>query len=177
MWKWLQSFLWQVKVACTLSPEPTSPKDGEKLSSDRTVGENSTLIADGPTRCSLERLDREQSLIIDTRGKVRGSDQTVEVRLTINDEHTLRELSGLLLNAIQRLEPPYFSETDIGPLWEDEHPDIYEDARSVLGDYAEEWLHSPNLHFALKTPAQIIASGKAFWVRSALRGIRIGQFS
>lgn len=126
----------------------------------------------------VARLGNSVDLVITMGGMVEGTDQTAEVKFTISDPNTLRELSSLLLNLVPKLEPPYYGEDDIGPMWDDEVADIYEDIRMTIGEtFADEWLNSPNMHFGLKTPAEIIQSGKHYWVRMVLRSIRLGTFS
>jgi Protein of unknown function (DUF2384) len=138
-----------------------------------------TVVGHGPVAVSVERLDQTFSLHLTGTANVEGrDDQIASFTIQISDQQALRELHGLLSNALQRLEPPYYSEIDTGSLWEDESPNIYTEINTVIGpEIAKAWIHKPHISFGGQSPHQVIRSGKAYWVRELLRQIKLGTFS
>lgn len=139
--------------------------------------ETTTVIVTDTTRCAVTRLGSDIDLVLTMRGTVQDTGEIAEVKLTLSDPTALRELSSLLLNLAPRLEPPYFAESDIGELWDDEHEDITDDVRELWGDEAEAWLNAPNVTFGGQSPQQVIDAGKAYWVREILRQIKMGVYT
>jgi len=138
-----------------------------------------TIVGQGPVSMFIERLNAAFTLNLTGTANVEGEDnQIATFTISVSDVQALRELHGMLSSALQRLEPPYHSEEDMGPLWEDEHPNIYTDINETFGpEFAKHWIHEPNVHFGGQSPHQIIRSGKAFWVREQLRSFKLGTLS
>jgi hypothetical protein len=62
--------------------------------------------------------------------------------------------------------------------WEDEKPDLIEEAKAVLGTAAKEWLDAPNYQLGGETPRELIESNNATkqqFVRDLLRAIKYGM--
>jgi hypothetical protein len=130
----------------------------------------------GHITATVERLDRNFKLHLSGTADL-GKGQIANFNIIIDDNETLIGLSALLANACQRLDSPYYSAEDLGPLWEDEHPDVVEDVKDLMPDCWMEWLTSPNLRFGGETPLKIIQQGKAYWVREVIRSVKLGVFS
>lgn len=142
------------------------------LLTDDPVGELQ-ITGSGSMTSFIERLDREFKLHLNCQTDI-GNGQQVKFNIIIDDTKSLISLSALLANAVQRLDSPYYSAEDLGPLWEDEHPDIVEDIKEMFPDAWMEWITSPNIRFGSKTPLEIIQQGKAHWIREVLRSIKCG---
>jgi len=56
-------------------------------------------------------------------------------------------------------------------LFEDEHPDIIEDLKTVLED-PEPWLDTPNAHFMGSTPRELIGTEREVHLRDWIRRVK-----
>ncbi len=59
--------------------------------------------------------------------------------------------------------------TDLSPLFDDENPDLQQEARDVIGDW---WWTTPNSHLAGQTPEEVVNDNRGAQVRNLLRIIK-----
>ena len=84
------------------------------------------------------------------------------------------------MGAVKRKQKPDLAKTEKKPVKRRRDPDETVDIRKLIMEVvpdAEQWMDSPNRHFGLMKPADLIGTDKEIHLRNLVRAVKLGMFS